>query len=291
MLCLITKTFKREEQQRKIKNNYMCNVSIPANADNKVVAGENAKVMTKEILEGIVESVVKGYIDDLVDETLCSIREGTTDFETDYYGDIWAVSFPFDEDAYLTIWDDIEGVCNDEGYDIVPYDWCEDNDIDLDGMISDMADEIVANNSELDWFEYRWAKYLGVFYKNKCDMVDEIREYVEKAAEEVFFTPMKTQFEMFFDEETMLEEDEDEGLIAVVGAFEGEEYNNVYNAVREQWENSNAINLDECCSIVDADIEDMIYDVVDTIVEDSRNMKWKDNSDRILGFIYNDVAA
>ena len=31
------------EQQRKIKINYMCNVSIPANADNKVVAGENAK--------------------------------------------------------------------------------------------------------------------------------------------------------------------------------------------------------------------------------------------------------
>ena len=268
----------------------MAYVSIPANADNKVVAGENAKVMTGKILKGIVESVVKGYIDDLVDETLCSIREGTTDFETDYYGDIWAVSFPFDKDAYLTIWDDIEGVCNDEGYDIVPYEWCEDNDIDLDGMISDMADEIVANNSELDWFEYRWAKYLGVFYKNKRDMVDEIREYVEKAAEEVFFTPMKTQFEMFFDEETMLEEDEDEGLIAVVGAFEGEEYNNVYNAVREQWENSNAIDLDECCSIVDADIEDMIYDVVDTIVYDSRNMKWKDNSDsdRILGFIYNE---
>ena len=38
-------------------------------------------------------------------------------------------------------------------------------------------------------------------------------------------------------------------------------------------------------------IEDMIYDVVDTIVEDSSEMKWKDNSDRILGFIYNEAAA
>ena len=268
----------------------MSNNSIPANADNKVVAGENAKVMTEEILKGIVESVVKGYIDDLVDETWCSIREGTTDFETDYYGDIWAVSFPFDEGVYLTIWDDIEGVCNDEGYDIVPYDWCVENDIDLDNMIEEVADEIVANNSELDWFGHRWAKYLGVFYKNECDMVDEIREYVEKAAEEVFFTPMKTQFEMFFDEETMLEEDEDEGLIAVVGAFEGEEYNNVYNAVRKQMEKDMNTDLESYCSLARVDIEDMIYDVVDTIVEDSRNMKWKDNSDsdRILGFIYNE---
>ena len=53
--------------------------------------------MTEEILKGIVESVVKDYIDNLVDATCCSIIEGTTDFETDCSGDIWAVSFPFDE--------------------------------------------------------------------------------------------------------------------------------------------------------------------------------------------------
>ena len=267
----------------------MCNYSIPANADNKVVAGENAKAMTVEILKEIVRGVVEGYIDDLVDATCCSIREGTTDFETDCYGNIWAVSFPFDEGAYLAIWDDLEEVCKYKGYDIVPYDWCVENDIDLDDMISDMADEVVENNSELEWFRNVWMPdYLGVFYKNEDDMVDEVREYVEKAAEEVFFTPMKTQFERFFDEETMLEEDGDGSLIAVVGAFEGEEYDNVYNAVRKQWENDTNTDLDQCCSIVDADIEDMIYDVVDTIVEDSSEMKWKDNSDRILGFIYNE---
>ena len=269
----------------------MTNFSIPANAHNGVVAGENAKVMTEEILKGIVERVVKGYIDDLVDATWTSISEETADFEKDCFGDIWAVSFSFDDEGvYMAIGGEIEDMCNDEGYDISLYDWCDDNDINLDGMISDAADEIVDNNSKLDWFGHRWAKHLGVFYKNECDMVDEIEECVKKVADEVFFTPMKIQFEWFFDEETMLEKDGDGSLIAVVGAFEGEEYDNVYNAVREQWENSNAIDLDKCCSIVDADIEYMIYDVVDTIVEDSRNMKWKDNSDsdRTLGFIYNE---
>ena len=155
-------------------------------------------------------------------------------------------------------------------------------------MISDMADEIVENNSELDWVEQGWVKYLAVFYKNECDMVDEIEAYVKKAAEEVFFAPMKTQFEWFFDEETMLEKDGDGSLIAVVGAFEGEEYNNVYNAVRKQWEIDTKTDLDRCCSMVNVDIEDMIYDVVDTIAEVSSEMKWMDNSDRILGFIYNE---
>ena len=126
-------------------------------------------------------------------------------------------------------------------------------------MISDMADEIVENNSELDWVEQGWVKYLAVFYKNECDMVDEIEAYVKKAAEEVFFAPMKTQFEWFFDEETMLEKDGDGSLIAVVGAFEGEEYNNVYNAVRKQWEIDTKTDLDRCCSMVNVDIEDMLY--------------------------------
>ena len=47
----------------------MCKNGIPANADNKVVAGENTKVMTTEILEGIVREAVAGYIDNLVDAT------------------------------------------------------------------------------------------------------------------------------------------------------------------------------------------------------------------------------
>lgn len=261
-------------------------------SDQMLTGSTTAKVMTEEILKGFVRDCVEGFIDDLVDATWTSISEETADFEKDCFGDIWAVSFPFDDEGvYMAIWDDIEDMCNDEGYDISLYDWCEDNDINLDDMIEEVADEIVYNNSELDWAKSGWMKYLAVFYKNEYDMVDEIRECVEKAAEEVFFTPMKTQFGWFFDEGTMLEEDGDGSLIAVVGAFESEEYDNVYNAVRKQWEIDTKTDLDKCCSMVDADIEDMIYDVVDTIVEDSSEMKWKDNSDRILGFIYNEAAA
>lgn len=52
MLCLIVKTFQREKQKKKLIKTMSKN-SIPANADNKVVAGENAKAMTKEFLEGL----------------------------------------------------------------------------------------------------------------------------------------------------------------------------------------------------------------------------------------------
>ena len=52
----------------------------------------------------------------------------------------------------------------------------------LDDMITDAADEIVENDDNLVWVSKGWDRYLGVFYKNECDMVDEIREYVEKAA-------------------------------------------------------------------------------------------------------------
>lgn len=38
-----TKAFQREGQKKKLIFRYMCKNSIPANADNKVVAGENAK--------------------------------------------------------------------------------------------------------------------------------------------------------------------------------------------------------------------------------------------------------
>lgn len=43
MLCLIAKTFQRKEQKKILEIIYMSNISIPANAHNKVVTGENAK--------------------------------------------------------------------------------------------------------------------------------------------------------------------------------------------------------------------------------------------------------
>ena len=265
----------------------MINRSIPANADNKVVAGENANVMTKEILEGFVREAVAGYIDNLVDATWESYAIGDWEYMDDGDGNLYGVIYTYDEGASDHIYGGVEKACYDKcGIDL--YEWEMENDIDIQRMIDCEVDNVVVNNNELAWFGGCPNDYIGVLYKTNDDFRNEVREYVEKAAEEVFFTPMKTQFEWFFDEETMLEEDGDGSLIAVVGAFEGEEYDNVYNAVREQWENSNAIDLDKCCSIVDADIEYMIYDVVDTIVENSSEMKWKDNSDRILGFIYNE---
>ena len=103
----------------------MKNVNIPANADNKVVAGENAKVMTVEILEGFVADATKCHIYTIVDAAWDWHRS--------------RVSIP-------AIWRAVEEMCKDEGYDIDLYDWCEENDINLDDMITDAADEIVEND-------------------------------------------------------------------------------------------------------------------------------------------------
>ena len=58
--------------------------SIPVNAHNGVVAGENAKVMTEEILKGFVEEATQNRIDaevdvllDSVDEDNMTVTEGT----------------------------------------------------------------------------------------------------------------------------------------------------------------------------------------------------------------------
>ena len=53
----------------------MCKNSIPANAHNGVVAGENAKVMTEEILKGFVEEATQNRIDIEVDVLLDSVDE------------------------------------------------------------------------------------------------------------------------------------------------------------------------------------------------------------------------
>lgn len=258
---------------------------IKTNPD--AATGKTASEINIDVIQGIIKVVVADYIDSIIDATWESYAMGDWEYMDDGDGNLYGVIYTYDEGALDHIYEGVEEACYDKcGIDL--YEWEMENDIDIQRMIDREVDNVVVNNNELAWFGGCPNDYIGVFYKNKCDMMDEIREYVEKAAEEVFFTPMKTQFEWFFDEETMLEEDGDGSLIAVVGAFEGEEYDNVYNAVRKQWENDTNTDLDKCCSIVDVDIEYMIYDVVDTIVEDSRNMKWKDNSDRILGFIYNE---
>ena len=150
----------------------MNKLGIPANADNKVVAGENANVMTKEILEGFVREAVAGYIDNLVDATWEGFDEYSR-IEEDGDGNLWVVDMQFNEGSYDVIWEEIDERCSDEGYNIDLYDWSKENDIDIDHIISEMKKQIVYENNELDWSITGWADYLCVFYKSYFEVTYE----------------------------------------------------------------------------------------------------------------------
>ena len=91
--------------------------SIPVNAHNGVVAGENAKVMTEEILKGFVEEATQNRIDVEVDVLLDSVDEDIPiDYDLFHY--MWSEGILFNEDSTVGILEDIEEMCNDEGYDI-----------------------------------------------------------------------------------------------------------------------------------------------------------------------------
>ena len=148
MLCLIVKTFQMEEQEIKSIFLDMSNNSIPANAHNKVVAGENAKVMTEEILKGFVEEATQNRIDIEVDVLLGSIDEDIpVDYDLFHY--MWSEEILFNVDSTVGILDDIEEMCNDKGYDINLNDWCNDNDIDLEDMIYEVAEQAVKDIAKL----------------------------------------------------------------------------------------------------------------------------------------------
>ena len=150
----------------------MIKLGIPANADNKVVAGENAKVMTKEIIEGFVREAVAGYIDNMVDATWEGFDEYSRIVE-DGDGNLWVVDMQFNEGSYDAIWEEIDERCSDEGYNIDLYDWSKENDIDIDHIISEMKKQIVYENNELDWSITGWADYLCVFYKSYFEVTYE----------------------------------------------------------------------------------------------------------------------
>ena len=141
------KTSQREEQKMKLIKTMSKN-SIPANAHNKVVAGENAKVMTEEILKGFVEEATQNRIDIEVDVLLGSIHEDIpVDYDLFHY--MWSEEILFNEDSTVGILDDIEEMCNDKGYDINLNDWCNDNDIDLEDMIYEVAEQAVKDIAKL----------------------------------------------------------------------------------------------------------------------------------------------
>lgn len=119
----------------------MCNNSIPANAHNGVVAGENAKVMTEEILKGFVEEATQNRIDIEIDVLLDSVDE---DIPMDDCLDfLWSEDILFNEDSYDMILEDIDAALCDEGYNINICEWCKENDIDLKDMIYEVAEQIV----------------------------------------------------------------------------------------------------------------------------------------------------
>ena len=62
---------------------------------------------------------------------------------------MWSDDILFNESSTEVIWENIEEMCNDEGYAINLYDWCEDNDIDLDDMIYEAAEQIVEDIAEM----------------------------------------------------------------------------------------------------------------------------------------------
>ena len=112
------------------------------------MAGENAKVMTEEILKGFVEEATQNRIDIEVDVLLGSIDEDIpVDYDLFHY--MWSEDILFNEDSTVGILDDIEEMCNDKGYDINLNDWCNDNDIDLEDMIYEVAEQAVKDIAKL----------------------------------------------------------------------------------------------------------------------------------------------
>ena len=69
------------------------------------------------------------------------------DYDLFHY--MWSEDILFNEDSTVGILEDIEEMCNDEGYDINLYDWCKDNDIDLKDMIYEIAEQIVEDIAEM----------------------------------------------------------------------------------------------------------------------------------------------
>ena len=106
------------------------------------------KVMTEEILKGFVEEATQNRIDVEVDVLLDSVDEDIPiDYDLFHY--MWSEDILFNVDSTVGILDDIEEMCNDKGYDINLNDWCNDNDIDLEDMIYEVAEQAVKDIAKL----------------------------------------------------------------------------------------------------------------------------------------------
>lgn len=102
------------------------------------------KVMTVEIFKEIVEDVMIKFIStsyDIAYDTLTDIAD--EDIGENLFDELWSEGLLFDESSIDAVCDDIKYWCKDYGYDIDIYDWCENNDIDLEDMLYYEAEQAV----------------------------------------------------------------------------------------------------------------------------------------------------
>ncbi len=122
--------------------------------------------MKKEILEGFVKKAAEEYINVLVDATWENFDEEYSNI-IENYGDLWIVDFyslSVGGGTEEAIWEKIVDELDKEGYNIELYDWCKENDINLDNMIWNSLNQIVEEDCELAWFD-GYYKSLGVLYQ------------------------------------------------------------------------------------------------------------------------------
>lgn len=102
------------------------------------------KVMTVEIFKEIVEEAMITFISisyDIVYDTLTNIAG--EDIGENLFAELWSEGILFNEGSIDAVCYLIEDWCNGEGYDIDIYDWCENNDIDLEDMLYYEAEQAV----------------------------------------------------------------------------------------------------------------------------------------------------
>jgi hypothetical protein len=108
-----TKAFQREEQKKKLIFRYMCKNSIPANADNKVVAGENAKSVYVVTVVEQETTDIEGVYDnfDSAKSHFANLKEWIREFwEDDYEESPEDIRINYDSDTYYEVYNECQCV-------------------------------------------------------------------------------------------------------------------------------------------------------------------------------------
>ena len=106
-----TNTFQRKEQKKKLIFRYMNKNSIPANADNKVVAGENAKsVYVVTIVEQETKDIEGVYDNfDSAKRHFANLKEWIREYwEDDYEESPEDIFINYDSDTYYEVYNECQ---------------------------------------------------------------------------------------------------------------------------------------------------------------------------------------